>query len=488
MKRHALYILMVALSLFLLSCQRDDGRVSGPSISFTAADPQTKAFIDDINRSGNELVVYDYMTGTDKILVVGEEKKWYIDHARIHCTVDGQKVWDYVDNREYFWLYGSNHNCFGWLFTGPSGYNTITFFGEHPEFQKDRFLLPLPSYTFTMESPLYDFLYSDITERSYTQENPDSSPIALKMNHLFSAFRFQVRSVRETPVTIKSAKLYLVTKKQANIDFSNAGLDAPSDNKAVVSYLDTGYGTFEMSRGEGSLLTNVDPAINLFDLNDADAYRMVWPQSEAEFKNAVLEIKYVEDGKTEEETKTFALGGFSQAEWLAGNRYSYELVFTDQEIILVCSVKPWDRKPVPLEFTNVVVVSDKIQWHNSTVSSIDEEHGNVILKNSLDAVAECYFKIDAPVNTEWTASFDTLEGDSDAFVFVNPAAEGGVSPTFTGEVGKIGILKIKVTKLEQRTNRAKLRITVKTSDGRTIVVENLCAGHHYNEYTIIQNM
>jgi carboxyl-terminal processing protease len=39
-------------------------------MSFTAEEPQTRAFINEINRSGNQLVVYDYMTGTDKILEV----------------------------------------------------------------------------------------------------------------------------------------------------------------------------------------------------------------------------------------------------------------------------------------------------------------------------------------------------------------------------------------------------------------------------------
>ena len=137
------YILMLLMCYACLSCNMEDkGSIShGPAITFMATDPQTKAFIEDINRSGNQVVVYDYMTGTDKILDVKERDRWYIDHLRIQCTVDGQEVWDYVDENEYFWLYGSHHNCFGWLLVGPSGYNTITFFGEHPEFDKANFFL-----------------------------------------------------------------------------------------------------------------------------------------------------------------------------------------------------------------------------------------------------------------------------------------------------------------------------------------------------------
>ena len=463
----------------------------GPAMSFTASDPETRAFIDEINRSGNQLVVYDYMTGIENQLIVLESDRWYIDHKRIQCTVDGQQIWDYVDNGEYFWLYGSRHNCFGWLYVGPSGYNTITFFGEHPEFEKENFTLPLPAYEFTMNSPLYDFLYSDITKRSYTQANPDASPIALKMNHLFSAFRFKVRSVREHPVTIMSATLKnLVTKKQATIDFSNAKETALASTVSV-SYSNTATGDFTLSRGgQGHELTSASAAINLFDLTDADAYRMIWPQSVDEFKDVVLELTYVENGGST--TVGFDLNGFSQQQWLPESRYSYELVFTDKEILLVCNVEPWTKKDITLDFTEVVVVSDKIQWHDNTISNLNEHTGEVLLYNDVERPAECYFKIDAPTGATWAASLITVEGKgSEAFCFVDPDNPQVVLDAPSGPVGTIGRIKIRVkdASSQTNTNKAKLRIVVKTAnDNQTIVVENLCAGHDYNEYTIVQNM
>lgn len=493
MKKYAIYMLGLVLLSVLLSCNREDGRDlhRGPAMSFSTVDPETRAFINEINRSGNQLVVYDYMTGTDKILNIAEADRWYIDHKRIQCTIDGQQVWDFVDNNEYFWLYGSNHNCFGWLYVGPSGYNTITFFGEHPEFDKESFRLPLPAYEFTMKSPLYDFLYSDLTKRSYTQENPDSSPVALKMNHLFSAFRFKIRSVREHPVTIMKAALkQVVTKKQATIDFSNAG-ENTSANTVSVSYSETAAGTLELSRDGGYVLTPDTPAINLFDLTDPDAFRMIWPQDEQEFASAVLELTFEEYGEIT--TKTFALNEFPQKKWLSGIRYPYELVFTDKEILLVCDVLPWNKKDITLDFTEVVVVSDKIQWHDETVSHIDEHTGEVLLYNAVDRPAECYFKIDAPSGATWTASLIPVEGKgAEAFCFVDPVTgEDLDSPS--GLVGEIGKVKIRVSDAvsQTNTNKAKLRIVVQTPNtqgSQTIVVENLCVGHDYNEYTIVQNM
>ena len=486
--------MMLAMSLVLLSCVKEVGRdmVKGPAMAFSAADPQTKAFIDDINRSGNELVVYDYMTGVGNILEVPAENRWYIDHSRIHCTVDGQEVWDYVSGDEYFWLYGSNHSCFGWLFSGPSGYNTITFFGEHPHFEKATFTLPLPAYKFTHASPLYDFLYSDVTKRTYTQANPDSSPIDLKLNHLFSAFRFTVRSVRQAPVTINSAVLTVVTQKKATIDFKDA-VNKVAGGKADVRY-ESEFSTVDTLRLENRNheLTSGSPAINLFDRNDMEAFRMIWPQDETEFASAVLEVKFKDDTKPDEQTKSFQLNGFSQKEWLAGNRYSYELVFTDKEITLTCEVLPWNKKEIVLDFTEVVVVSDKIQWHDNTISHLDEHTGEVLLFNDKNKPAECYFKIDAPQGARWIASLVPVAGKTDAFEFVDPKS-GNVVESPSGDVGEIGIIKVRVKNATDQTdtNKAKLRIVVSTAasaqDGQVIVVENLCPGHDYNEYTLVQN-
>lgn len=492
MMRQITYILTLALGLVLLACSREDRTdvLRGPVMSFTATDPQTKAFIEDINRSGNELVVYDYMTGIEGTLDVAEADRWYIDHSRIHCTVDGQQVWDYVSGDEYFWLYGSNHSCFGWLFTGPSGYNTITFFGEHPHFEKETFTLPLPAYKFTHASPLYDFLYSDVTKRTYTQINPDSSPIDLKLNHLFSAFRFTVRSVRQAPVTINSAVLKVVTQKKATIDFEDA-VDTVTGGKPVVTYTEIASDTLYLG-GRNHELTSDSAAINLFDRNDVEAFRMIWPQSEEEFADAVLEVKYTDANPNELQTKTFQLDGFSQKEWLAGNRYSYELVFTDKEITLTCEVLPWNKKEIVLDFTEVVVVSDKIQWHDNTISHLDEHTGEVLLFNDKNKPAECYFKIDAPQGARWIASLVPVAGKTDAFEFVNPDTDLGET-SLSGNVGEIGKIKVRVKNATDQTdtNKAKLRIVVSTAasaqDGEVIVVENLCPGHDYNEYTLVQN-
>ena len=210
----------------------------------------------------------------------------------------------------------------------------------------------------------------------------------------------------------------------------------------------------------------------------------------------MLEVKYTDANAADPnalQTKTFQLNGFSQKEWLAGNRYSYELVFTDKEITLTCKVLPWNKKEIVLDFTEVVVVSDKIQWHDNTISHLDEHTGEVLLFNDKAKPAECYFKIDAPQGATWIASLVSVAGSgAAAFEFVDPITGDGLN-SLSGNVGEIGKIKVRVKDASSQTdtNKAKLRIVVKTAasaqDGEVIVVENLCPGHDYNEYTLVQN-
>ena len=91
-------------------------------------------------------------------------------------------------------------------------------------------------------------------------------------------------------------------------------------------------------------------------------------------------------------------------------------------------------------------------------------------------------------------------GKSDAFEFVDPEKydENNADPytvvtTPSGTVGDKSIAKLKIrvkdATSQTNTNKAKLRIVVKTAnDEQTIVVENLCSGHDYNEYTLVQNI
>ena len=471
---------MIAVAILASCIKIEDKKDPAAKITFTSSQTQTKTFIDYINRSGNQLVVYDYVTES-----ATSDEYWYIDHKRIQCTVDGQIIWDFLESDDYYWLYGTTHKCFGWLYSGPSGNNTISFFGEHPEFDQASHSLPLPAYRFTLDSPIYDFMYSDVKMREYTRANPDSSPVDLKMNHLFAAFRFNIKNMRNEVVNISKVTLKVITRKQATIDYS-------SPDGVQVRYADKL--TEELTHNIPLTLRTEDSA-TLFPDGGEDAFHMIWTQDKEEFKNAVLHIEYTQEGLNGLQTKDIPLNKYNYDEWTGGNRYNYDVVFTEREIMLNCQVVEWTKEDLPVDYTDVVVVSDKLHWNPDTILSEDPRTGEVILKSNGDP-AECYFEIDAPKNGEWVATFLTLEGPTDAFTFVvrewDEETQTYVDvekPTASKPVGEEATLRIKVTNTSgiSNTNKAKLRIVVKAGD-RTIVVENLCEGNNFHEYTLIQNM
>ena len=509
MKKFLIKYIFLLLFLSVVSCEESTQVQSGPLMLFSVEDVQTKAYIDDLNRSGNQIVLFDYMKVPDyDDIETNDQYEWYIDHKRIYCEVDGQQVWDFVDGDEYYWLDGSVHNCFGWLYMGPSGFTTETFFGAHPDINHETGFLTLPAYDFNMTSPEYDFMYSDVCTRSFSNVNPDTSPIALEMNHLFSAFRFRVRNSRASyNIEITGATLNIRSKKTAQINFSkaktgtgNVSVGYTTDN-ATTNGLRSNYSWTKKSDGKSIILNNTYENYNGLFSENGDDYHMMWPQSEDDIDKATLSITYVEHKHNEHNqnshTVTLPLNKFSIPKWEAGKRYSYEIVFTDVEILLASAVTPWTRRTINLEFSDVVVVSDKIQWKESSVISVDDHKGEVVVKDSSNPEVQaepaiCYFKLAAPENARWHAS---LIGDSGAFEFVK-LVDGQYQPYGneehpSGDVGQLAELMIRAKKTsfsDTDTKKAKLRIHLSLADGSTVVVENLCAGHDFNEYTLVRNL
>ena len=100
-----------------------------------------------------------------------------------------------------------------------------------------------------------------------------------------------------------------------------------------------------------------------------------------------------------------------------------------------------------------------------------------------DITAVCKFRIDTPKGSTWTASLIPIAGHQDAFTIV----EG----TKYGEVGVDSEIRIRVNNQAPIApqHACKLRITVQTADGRTIVANIMPdeTDPSISEYTIIQN-
>ena len=164
--------------------------------------------------------------------------------------------------------------------------------------------------------------------------------------------------------------------------------------------------------------------------------------------------------------------------------YEYTINSIEQgnELNLVAVVKPWTPKEETIDFTDEVSVSATMTW--TGVQSVNYDTGEVILYDDTDIEATCTFQIDTPMDATWTSSLIPIAGNVDAFSWVGNSKYGLVG------TGHPSTIKLKVNNQAPYApqHKCKLRITVQTLDGRTIVVNNLVPdGKTYKEFTIIQN-
>ena len=180
--------------------------------------------------------------------------------------------------------------------------------------------------------------------------------------------------------------------------------------------------------------------------------------------------------------------------WPAGMKLTYNLIISGERTItefeINTVVEDWIPHTEEIDFTEQVEVREKewMQWDKTTCENVNDEKGEVVLFTDVDKVAVCKFNIRTPVGATWTASLIPLTASAmDAFSIVEDSKYGDVGTDDWQYV------KIKINNPDpiSAMNACKLRITVQTPDGRTIVVKNLMpptTEKGIEEYTIIQNL
>lgn len=158
------------------------------------------------------------------------------------------------------------------------------------------------------------------------------------------------------------------------------------------------------------------------------------------------------------------------------------------QMTLTFVAQPWNLVTEELTYDdNVSVTEGKIKW------SVEPNDNAEVVTNGNDL--SCEFTIATPSYATWHASFIPLEGDQNAFGFVTTDDNLNVVtvPTFSGPVGSPAKLTIRpLVQNPTQTNKARLRIIVRTDEGRTIVVKNsiLSGNNEYSndEYILIHSM
>ena len=179
--------------------------------------------------------------------------------------------------------------------------------------------------------------------------------------------------------------------------------------------------------------------------------------------------------------------------WPAGKKLTYNLVLSGERTItefeINTVVEDWIPHTEEIDFTEQVEVREYewMQWDETTCENVNDKKGEVVLFTDVNKVAECKFKIRTPIGATWTASLIPLTASAmDAFSIVEGSKYGDV-----GDDWQYVRIKINNPDPISARNECLLRITVQTSDGRTIVVKNLMpptTEKGIEEYTIIQNL
>lgn len=312
---------------FNLSDVADTG--SRYALSADESFPVSRTLLDDaaINQSGNELTVYDKYTSTagqselymDGVVVTRNSSSW---------TYEPMKNWT-ADGTHTFLAYLSRQ---GDIKLNEGNYPTVSY-------DETTSSLNVSSWEIT-DANQFDFLYATHT-RSMTEENP-YRPVALAMNHLLCAVRFQVVNLMPVgDITIQSFKLTgLYHTGSATIPETGTPVIALTDNSGeAFSQTFTPGGSLDFNQS----LTLLASQGNI----GSDGYILMWPHDTGYFTGIKASISYTYEGK--EATKEVSLADGSTKKWEAGKKYSYKLYVQDNRITFQVTVVPWVEDDVIID-------------------------------------------------------------------------------------------------------------------------------------------
>lgn len=361
-------------------------------------------------------------------------------------------------------------------------------------------------YSVTFETPAaadQDLLTAKTMMKTKTGQNLPES-VGFNFQHELTNLNLKIWSNGapdnvQDKIKVKEVTLSNVTKKGTlNTTISGSSW---SYSSAKTSFTKTYEGGVEVSQAQiidGVLTPNAESAPGVpFGENGL----LLIPHTITSSNPVVVTVKYdlqrpidqTEEGGSWEEKKLMVV--LPEGTWPAGKKLTYNLVISGDRTItefqINTVVEDWIPHSEEINFAEQVEVEEgkEMNWVEGTYESWNRDTGEVVLFTDIDKVAVCEFNILAPVGATWTASLIPLTASAmDAFSIVEDSKYGEVGTKRTQSV------KIKINNPDpiSARNACKLRITVQTPDGRTIVVKNLmpeqAAKNGVEEFTIIQNL
>ena len=302
-------------------------------------------------------------------------------------------------------------------------------------------------------------------------------------------------------IRVKSVTISNVCKKGTlNTTISDSSWSYSSTKIAFTkTYSDEGIAVSQAQIIDGKLVPNEVSDYNPYDDKPGVPFEdglLLIPHTITKSNPVIVTVIYDLQRPIDEEENLWEekkLQAFlPEGTWPAGKKLTYNLILSGERTITEFQIntvmEDWYPQTEEIDFAQQIEVAKKMDWEKGTYEDWNRDTGEVVLFTDIDKVAVCTFEISAPVGATWTASLIPLTASAmDAFSIVEGSKYGDVG---TGETQ----VKIKINNPDpiSARNACLLRITVQTSDGRTIIVKNLmpdpAAKNGVEEFTIIQNL
>lgn len=481
MKNRRLHTIILPLcTLLLFSCTQDTISPASDSeneIRFQTG-TTTRGLIDNL-AVGSEICLYGYhgenplakgsylADGTSKAL----EGK-----TLAYRNFNGSNRWSVVNGDNpitYFWEGDGKYRFFGWLAKDATDPTTPLSVPAGWTYEESTKSLTIPATILNKDYNQFDFLYSNVHERTMPTQSK-SDPVALEMNHLFTAFGIGIRNTSKDDVTIKRLTLRtLHDKGSAVINFSTTPCTVTYGTTSISRNPNTDpfyalTGNYSIRKQNGVLYDIFAPTAT------AKKYYLMWPQAESVFP----ELKFAND---EEETKAndtdfpiileYESNGktfkkrlkFPKQAWEAGKLNYFDILIADKIVQMNVTVLDWDYTTSDVDFKESVSIKENghLQYDDTNNKcTIDKVNKIVYVENGQPV--EATFCLDTPQGGQWEVS---LEGDVNEFHIIDDAAptNDGIGP-IDGKTHRIKIVPNIAS--PTRDYKVRLKFIAKSADGQ----------------------
>lgn len=446
----------------------------------------TKALLgrNDLSQNGTSFQTYDYVsdyTGSISGHTNGEQFQ-YFSNSLTYKSDATPWTWlfgNVASPTSYRWTRTGTHKFFGWMLADghdASTLNTSSCFSTYnTSFNESTGVhtVNVGKNNLTIDSPQYDFLYSDIVNVAVADGLPEK--VNLPMKHLFGALGVSVSNNSDLDVTVYGVWFEnFPNRNTVPIEYGdlsgnvNVNYSQPTYSSGSVYYpnkLPTAGITLG-NRNHATLAGKTYDAITGNDITDSDpTYRIAWPVLRSTLEpvgttydgdgnpvyasNAPLIAVDCKIGTQARKTMKIKFPTNSDTPWFitAGKITHLSLQFLNKQISLSFTIKDWQFEKYPMSYENDAISATQLKFTLNTYTGGETERINgvkhTVIKLTSSSTAGSYiatgsFKIFTPVNGVLTVG---LGGNADDFnvtlqsgdatyggtesITINPSRDGG---------------------------------------------------------------